>query len=259
MPITAIGISDSSSGAASLSLNIGLDPPTGGDLAIVLVCGKPYNSTVTSVVQATGKAFTLIGAARFTDGTVAAGADSGSMFVEAWYRIQDGTESSDAVVVTEGATAWNAVFALGYMFTKDVGETWETPVIVGGGDATSGTAFSVTGGSDPGIVTGDHTLAFAAFMSDACTPCSVHLTPTATGVTFTNTHDPATDEETTVGGDMGTCVTRSTVSGTSAAAPVLAATLAANGTGSAALIRLRVIAAVQRVTRFTSYPQILAH
>jgi hypothetical protein len=61
-------------------------------------------------------------------------------------------------------------------------------------------------------------------------------------VTFTDTHDPATDHENTTGGDFGSCVTRSTVSGTASAAPVLAATLAASHTGSAELIRLRATA-----------------
>ena len=67
-----------------------------------------------------------------------------------------------------------------------------------------------------------------------------HITPTATSATFTNTHDPATDPESTTGFDMGMCLTRSTLTGTASAAPVIAATLAAAHTGTAVFIRLRV-------------------
>jgi hypothetical protein len=224
-----------------------------GDMLIMLVGGKPYNGAVSLDIPG----YQRIGNTRFTDGTTAAGTDSGSMFVEAWWREWDGIEAFPQLV--EGVPAWNVTYQGTMGFRKDPSETWDTPVIVGGGDATSGTGFSVTAGSNPGIVTGDHCITFAAFMSDACTPCASHITPTATGVTFTNTHDPATDPETTTGGDMGMCQTRSTVSGTASAAPVLAATLAAAGTGSAALIRLRVTAAIPRTPLLSPYPSILAH
>lgn len=214
---------------------------TTGDMMILLVGGKPYNATF-GASHAPG--WTQIGSP-FTDGTTAAGNDTGSMQVTAWYKEHDGSEADP--LVDEGGTAFNSMTGLVMTFSKGAGETWETPVIAGGGDATAGTGFSVTCGSDPGVTTGDHCISFAAFRSDSATPCSSHLTPTQTGVTFSNTHDPATDPETNAGGDMGMCITRSTVSGTGSAAPVLAATLGGSHTGSAAFIRLRVSAGAATV------------
>lgn len=208
--------------------------PAAGDMMLLLVGGKPFNAS-RSVSD-----WTSLGS--FTDGVVGAGNDVGSMFVEAWYKEHDGSEANPGV--TEGATTWNIVGSLLAVFRKDVSETWETPVMVGGGDASAGTGFSVTAGSDPGVTTGDVCVSFAAFRSDAATPCATHLVATQTGVTFTNTHAPTTDPETTTGGDMGMCANRATVSGTGSAAPVITATLAAAHTGSAAFIRLRAVAAV---------------
>lgn len=206
---------------------------TTGDMMILLVGGKPYNATFGASMAPGWTQLSV-----FTDGTAAAGNDSGSMQVTAWYKEHDGSEADP--LVDEGGTAFNSMTGIVMTFSKDGGDTWSTPVIVGGGDATAGTGFSVTAGSDPGVTTGDHCISFAAFRSDSATPCSSHLTPTQTGITFSNTHDPATDPETGAGGDMGMCITRSTVSGTSSAAPVMAATLGGSHTGSAAFIRLRV-------------------
>jgi hypothetical protein len=201
-----------------------------GDMLLLLVAGKPYNAGVSV------SGWTQL--STFTDGTVAAGTDVGSMFVTAWYKEHDGSEANPTV--TEGSPTWSIVGALIMVFSKSAGDTWNTPAMVGGGDATAGTGFSVTAASNPGVTAGDACVSFAGFRSDAATPCSTHLVATQTGVTFSNTHDPATDPETTSGGDMGMCVNRATVSGTGSAAPVIAATLAASHTGSAGFIRLRI-------------------
>lgn len=227
MAISHVNTNSWSFGAA------GLTPGTltGGtdNLVILFVGGKPYNAGLSV------DGWTQIGSA-FTDGTTAAGNDAGSMFVTAFYAENPGS----APTIVEGSPVWNIVGGLTMAFSKSSSEAWDTPVAVGGGDATSGTGFSVTTGSNPNVTAGDVCLSFAAFQTDAATPCSSHLVATQTGATFTNTHDPGTDGETTTGGDMGTCVNRATVTGTGSAAPVLAATLAAAGTGSAMFIRLRV-------------------
>lgn len=204
------------------------------NMMLLLCGGKPYNRGIGA--NPAGQGWTSLGT--FSDGTTAAGVDVGSMIVEAWYKEHTGSESNPTI--TEGSPTYDVMGALVMVFTKAANETWDTPVMVGGGDATAGTGFSVTAGSNPGITAGDHCISFAAFRSDAATPCSSHLVATATGATFSNTHDPATDPESTTGGDMGMCVNRATVTGTASAAPVIAATLGASHTGSAAFIRLRV-------------------
>lgn len=203
-----------------------------GDMMLLLVAGKPHDSGWS--VATTGWA----SLGEFSPGTVAAGVDVGSMKVEAWWKqATSGAETNPTV--TEGTPTWNVVGAIIVVFSKTAGEVWSTPQFVGGGDLTVNTAFSVTCNADPGITVDDHCVSYAGYASDGATPCSSHITPTATGVTFTNTHDPATDPESSSGGDMGVCVTRSTVTGTSSAAPVLTATLAANAEGAAGLVRLR--------------------
>lgn len=204
-----------------------------GDMMLLLVSGKPYNATISA---STGWTFLN----DYTNGTVGAGVDVGSMEVSVWYKEHDGSESNPTL--TEGSTTWNVLGAVIVVWQKGAGDTWDTPAIAGGGDASAGTGFSVTTEANPGITTGDVVTTFGGFRSDAATPLSVHLTQTATGVTFTNTH-VLTDPETTTGGDMGMCVNRATVSGTATAAPVISGTLAASHTGSAMLVRLRVTSA----------------
>lgn len=222
-----------------------------GDMMLLLVGGKPFDSGLSV------DGWTQLGSA-FTDGTTAAGVDTGSMFVTAWFKECLSDVETDPSIV-EGSPAFNVVGGLVMVFSKAATEQWEAPAIVGGGDSSAGTGFSVTAGSNPGITAGDACVSFAAFRSDAATPCSSHLVATATGATFTNTHDPSTDPETTTGGDMGMCVNRATLTGTASAAPVIAATLAASHTGSAAFIRLRVAAMVGAPVTSTQMRQLLAH
>lgn len=205
-----------------------------GDMMLLLVGGKPFDSGI-SVGTAGWQNIGGTG----QDGTVGAGVDVGSMFLTAWWKVATSDTETDPAL-TEGSPTWNIVGGIVMVFSKGAGEGWHTPVFEPAGDSSAGTDFSATALLDPGIMAGDHCVTFAAFRSDAATPCTSHITPTASGVTFTNTHDPATDPETTSGGDMGMCVTRSTVTGTSAGEPTYSATLAAAHTGTAGLIRLRV-------------------
>ena len=208
-----------------------------GDMMLLIVGGKPYNSVLS--VSTTGWA----SLSRFEDGTTAAGVDTGSMFVAAWWKVAT-SDTETNPTITEGATVWNVVGAYVMVFSKDAGETWETPLMTGGGDATAGTGFSVTCATNPVNVTGDLAVSWGAFHSDAATPCTSHIVATQTNTTFTNTHTPATDPETVTGGDMGMCSNVATVSGAGGVgAPIISATLGGVHTGSAGFIRLRAAAA----------------
>lgn len=202
-------------------------------MMVLFVCGKPYNSSVSV------SGWTQLGSA-FTDGTTAAGNDSGSTFMTAFYK-EAASDTETDPTVTEGATTWNVVGAIVMVFSKDSGDTWETPVIAGGGNGTSAAVLTVTCGSNPGITTGDHVISSIVCRSDNGTP-SQDFDTAATGVTFTETKDPATDPETTTGGDMSFVMSRSTVSGTASAAPTITVDWAASNAnpGTGALVRLRV-------------------
>lgn len=251
--VLLVAIAFRATGSASFGIN-SITPviPTAqvvGDMMLLLVAGKPYDGavSVSGWTQLT----------EYTDGTVAAGVDVGSMQVTAWWKEATADPETNPTMA-EGTPAWNVFGGLVMVFSKAAGESWATPVIVGGGDSTAGTAFSVTGEANPGVTTGDACVSFAGFPSDAATPLTTHIVATQAGVTFTNTHDPATDPETVSGGDMGMCVNRATVSGTGSAAPVIAGTLAAAHTGSAAFIRLRVQPANQTLAAGTPVVTITA-
>lgn len=206
----------------------------GGDMMLLLVGGKPFNATFGGAMA---PGWTQL--STFTDGSVAAGTDAGSMQVTAWWKEHDGSEVDP--LVDEGGTAFNVFGGLVMAWSKGAGEVWETPVMVGGGDSSAGTGFDVTCNADPGGIVGDHIVWWAAYRSDAATPMSTANFLSWTGATVAgSTTDPATDPETTTGGDMGMHIRRASISaGTSSLAPVIAGTLAAAHTGSAALIRLR--------------------
>ena len=202
---------------------------TAGDMMICAYGTKPYNDAPTI-----NNGWTSLGSA--TDGTVAAGVDTGSMQTRIFYKQHTGTESNPTVTNTTN----NVSGAVIIVFQKSTG-TWEIAG-AGGGDATAGTGFSVTAASNPGITSGDMLVAYAAIRSDAGTQSAIGIT--ATGATIAAfTESPATDLATTSGGDMAMSGGYAAcTAGTASAAPVYASTLAAAHTGSAFIVRLREIA-----------------
>jgi hypothetical protein len=192
---------------------------------------KPFNDAPTI-----DQSWTDLGNA--TDGSVAAGVDVGSMQTRVFYKIHTGTESNPTITNTTN----NVSGAVIIVFQKGGSESWNTPVGDGGGDATAGTGFSVTAGSNPGITSGDWLAAYASIRSDAGTQSSISVTATSATISAF-TESPASDLVTTAGGDMamsgGYC---NCTAGTATAAPVYASTLAASHTGSAFIVRLRVTA-----------------
>ena len=206
-----------------------------GDMMLCLYGTKPYGDAPTI-----DQGWTSLGYA--TDGTVAAGVDVGSMQTRVFYKIATSDTETNPTITN---TTNNVSTAVIIVFQKGASDAWVTPVGAGGGDATAGTDFSVTASSDVGHTTGDMVVAAASFRSDAATPTTARAV-SITGCTLgTYTQSPTTDPETTSGGDMGmTCGYVPVNSGTSTAAPVMTATLAAAHTGSAYLTRLRVGAVV---------------
>jgi len=200
-----------------------------GDMMLCFYGTKPYSDAPTI-----NQGWTSLGYA--TNGTVAAGTDVGSMQTRVFYKIAiTDTETNPTITNTTN----NVSGAVIIVFQKGTGESWNTLVGAGGGDATAGTGFSVTASSDVGHTTGDMVVGYAAIRSDAGTQSSISVT--ITGCTMgTFTESPAADLATTSGGDMAMSGGYVPVnSGTSSAAPVYASTLAASHTGSAYIVRLR--------------------
>lgn len=207
-----------------------------GDMMICIYGTKPYSDAPTI-----DQGWTSLGSA--TDGTVAAGVDVGSMQTRIFYKKHTGSESNPTITNTTNNVS-TAIIIVFYNATTN----WGTVVGAGGGDASAGTGFSVTASSDVGHIAGDLVVGGASFRSDAATPTSGNGITIAGCTLGTYVKSPATDPETTSGGDMGLTVGYIPVnSGTSTGAPVISCTLGGSHTGSAYLCRLREAAAASFV------------
>jgi hypothetical protein len=209
-----------------------------GDMMLLVAAGKPFDLGWS--VSTSGWASLGSGAS----GSTAAGVDTGSMKAEVWWK-EALIDTEATPTVTEGTPVFNIVGGVIIVFSKDVSETWETPVVVYGGDESSGTDISATMASNPGVTAGDYIVSYCGINTDAMGPLTGILTPTQTGVTF-GTVTGRIQAETTSGGDMALDGTSCPVdSGTGSAAPVLTGTGTASGGADrleAAFIRLRVSA-----------------
>jgi hypothetical protein len=208
-----------------------------GDMMFAVAWAKPFDGA-----WSMPGGWTSLG--RGQSGTTAAGADTGSVVIEVWYK--EATSDTEAnPTLTEGTPAWNVAQGCIIVFSKGAGETWATPVIRYAADETSGTALSFTFASDPGGAAGDYVLMVAGINTDAMGPLTADLAPTWTGITF-GTADAASEFETTSGGDIaGHLISRPVSSGTSSAAPSMTGTGTASGgadRAEGAFIRMRVTA-----------------
>lgn len=202
-----------------------------GDLMVMFYGGKPFNSAPT-INQSWNNGGSV------TDGTVAAGNDTGSMQARIFWKIHTGTETNPTV--TNGTA--NVYAAVIVVFSKDPALNWDL-AFGGGGDATADTAFSAT---TPSIAlqTNDWVASFITTRSDTGTVGT--FTTTATGITFgAFNSQPTAGFTTTSGGDMSARSGYNTITaGTATTAVTVAATLGAANTGSMFLVRMREITPV---------------
>lgn len=230
MAISFISGSGYVAGTTSLSIPypVGIES---GDLIILFVTNKyPANG------PSTPSGFTAPANNQYTGGAGAAGGDSGEVYITAFTRIADGTETGNLAVTITSANCSIGAMAL---FRKASDMDWDI-ACAGGSDNSVGTAWSVTAGADPGIQAGDYIATESSINTDSYSFSSVALT--ATGVTFGS---PLFDQDTTNSGDdCGTTSSLHSVdSGTSSAAPVY--TMTADGSdanspaGATILVRMR--------------------
>jgi hypothetical protein len=197
-----------------------------GDLMVMFYGTKPFND-----VPTINNSWNNAGAA--TDGTVAAGNDTGSMQARIFWKIHTGTETNPTV--TNATNNVSSVVIVS--FSKDSLKAWDL-AFGGGGDNTAGTGFSaVTPSLD--LATNDWVASFITTRSDAGSVGT--FTTTATGMTFgTFVSQPTTGFTTISGGDMSARAGYNTITaGTATTAVTVAATLGAAHTGSMFLVRMR--------------------
>lgn len=197
-----------------------------GDLMVMFYGGKPFSSVPTINQGWNNGGFV-------TNGTVAAGGDTGSMQARIFWKIHTGTETNPTV--TNGTA--NIYAGVIVVFSKATSLFWDL-AFGGGGDATAGTGFSAT---TPAIdlATNDWVASFITTRSDAGTVGT--FTTTATGMTFGAFNSQPTAGFTTgTNGNMSARSGYNTITaGTATTAVTVAATLGAAHTGSMFLIRMR--------------------
>lgn len=203
-----------------------------GDYLVLLLGVKPD----TSVNDETITDWDFLG--EFAGGGGTTGIDTGPTLIAAYGKVAVGSDSMPTINITSTNVSWAVV----YRYTNATG-VWDVAV-AGGVDSTTGTAVSVTCGSDPGLTAGDHYIVGFCIPTDVTTPAQFSAEGvTATGVSAWGTVTEDTEPDTNVGNDIGGVTFRGSVTtGTSTAAPVIAATAGGTTTnvrGPAILVRLR--------------------
>jgi hypothetical protein len=195
-----------------------------GDLLVAFVGIKPDTATC-----ATPSGWTALGNTAGGGGTT--GADTGPTRIYAFYKVAVGTEDGTTVTFTLG-TSPNVGWAQAYRLSNATGN-WSLGY-AGGTDSTTGTAWSVTTSSDPGITAGDLCLVGSVIPTDVTTPSQFSAEAiSATGVSAWGTMVEVSEPDTSTGSDLGGFVFYVPVTtGTATAAPVITAT--AGGTPSVA-------------------------
>ena len=201
---------------------------TTGDMMLLFYGCKPFNSAPTI-----NNGWNDGGAA--TDGTTAAGNDTGSMQARIFWKQHTGTEANPTVT-NAGVNIGSGVIVV---FSKDVLIPFWNLAFGGGGDNTAGTGFSVVTSNTFDLVSGDFVASMIATRSDAGTIGT--FTTTAPLITFgAFNSQPAAGFTTTTGGDMSARSGYNTVSsGVNVSAITVASTLGAAHTGSMFLVRMR--------------------
>lgn len=203
---------------------------TAGQLLLIWVSNKyPPNG------PATPAGWTL--AAQASGGAGASGIDSGNVYVTAFYKVADGTETGSQTVSIPSA---NVTMTVMLSFNKSLGD-WAPPLCTTGADNAGGASPMVVTGADNLLLdVGDILVGVAAVNSDAAGITSSSITATGATLTglVTNSNNTAT------GDDMAFTYRKYDVTGgPSSAAPVFTvttgATTANTPAGAALFVRLR--------------------
>ena len=235
------GTTPTATGTGTGSTSVSPDAPASvavGNVVILFVGAKPDTATIDTPTD-----WTLIGTVAGGGGTT--GNDAGPMRLSAYSRVRDGAwngTTMPTVNITNGNSSW----AQAFRFSNATG-AWDIAA-ASGADSTTGTAWSVTCGSNPGLTAGDHVIVGSAIPTDVTTPAQFSAEAvSATGVSAWGTVTELSEPETTTNQDAGGFIfITSVTTGTSSAAPVVTATAGGTTTnvrGVSLLVRLRETAA----------------
>lgn len=203
-----------------------------GDLLLLAVASK-YPATPPN----TPSGWILVGQA--IGGLGASGQDAGQVLTTVFGRIANGTETGN-VTDTMGSNCCRARI---FRYTKAAAKNWEL-VATTGADATADGTWSVTFGSDPGIIASDMIFVASGVNGDIASTLVSAEAVSATGATFGAVTERE-DGGSNTGDDIALFVTQHPVTaGPASAAPTYTATLggtptANSPTGASVLVRMR--------------------
>jgi hypothetical protein len=202
-----------------------------GDLLLIAVGVKPDTSTVN-----TPSGWTKIG--EFSGGGGTTGIDTGPTKVLWFYKIAAGGDSAPTINITSTNVSWAQT-----MYATESSDTFDLAA-AGGADSTTGTAWSVTCSTDPGLTVDDLVLVASCIPTDVTTPAQFSAEAvSATGVSAWGTVTELSEPDTNLGNDIGGFIFYvPVVTGTSTAAPVITATAGGTTTnvrGPSSLLRIR--------------------
>jgi hypothetical protein len=191
---------------------------TTGNLLVIVIGTKPDTST-----PSTPSGWSLAGTS--AGGTGSQGASTGPVRCTVFYKVAtSASETAPAITITSN----NVSFAQSFYLTGTVGAF--VLATAAGSDTTTGTGWSVTCSTNPGLTTNDFIFSIAVIGDDAATWSAEAAT--ATGATISSLTE-INEYTTGNGNDIGGFIARGTVTaGTSSANPVLTATAGGTTTGT---------------------------
>lgn len=203
--------------------------PSAGWIFVMSVLSKR------GVTVATPSGWTANAGNNKSGGAGADGANSGTVTVDVFTKVSDGTETGTVTVSFSGGTT-NVVSARIGAYQNATG-SW-LQACTGGADTSAGTSYSATMDADPGITTNDWVLAISGINTSTPTWASEALT--GSGIT-TALQAELLDSGIASGDTMRLVWSEHTVSaGPSSGAPTFAMTASGNlPAGATVLLRLR--------------------
>lgn len=199
---------------------------TTGDLSVLTVWAKPYNTVIT-----TPSGWTKIGEA--TNGTTASGTDTGSTIVAVYVK-EDASVGAIGNITQSNANTMGAVINT---YQKSSG-SWNYASFTDGGDSTNAANYSATGAAGLDVRAKDWIVASTAVNGDVGT-VSAQAIDGMSGATLGTVANRTNSAVTTGNDSRGLVSDVAVASGTSNAAPTFTYTNSSSGSGTTLWLRLR--------------------
>ena len=200
------------------------------DLSVLSVGMKPFGTTIT-----TPTGWTKIGEG--TNGSVASGADTGSMKTAVFVR-ESAAVGAIPTIAFSGSPS--SIIAVINTYSKGPNEIWDFSAFTVGGQAADTVNYTATGAAGLNVAPGDWVVAASSLNTDSGTVGSPTIGGMS-GATLAAVNVRTNVEQTTGNDSAHAVVDRTVTAGSSNAAPTATHTNASASAGETLWLRLRVI------------------